>query len=188
MTALLSPVGNRVDERIAREIVDQAQAILGLHQRASQPAARTLASVRAEPPPKVVLAFGLGRDSSAVLARWLTDPSSRDFPLQDLAVVTGMTGQEWPATRRLVEQHLIPLMAANRVRYLQIARRGARQADGVDILSDTRTPDRLHLVGAWTLAHEMLDGGTLPQTTGDRLCSVDCTKSGLIKDGLSIRD
>lgn len=62
-------------------------------------------------------------------------------------------------------------MAAAGVRYLQVARRGPRQADGVDILSDTRAPDRLHLVGAWTLADEMFDGGTLPQTTGDHLCS-----------------
>jgi hypothetical protein len=62
-------------------------------------------------------------------------------------------------------------MAAAGVRYLQVARRGPRQADGVDILSDTRSPDRLHLVGAWTLAHEMFDGATVPQTTGDRLCS-----------------
>ncbi|QFZ20524.1 hypothetical protein [Saccharothrix syringae] len=82
-----------------------------------------------------------------------------------------MTGQEWPATRRLVEQHLLPLMARARVRYIQVARRGPREADGVEILSDTRTPDRLYPVGAWTLAHEMLDGGTVPQTTGDRLCS-----------------
>jgi hypothetical protein len=87
-----------------------------------------------------------------------------------------MTGQEWPATRRLVEDHLLPLMAAARVRYIQVARRGPRQADGVDILSDTRAPERLHLVGAWTLADEMFDGATVPQTTGDRLCSVDCTK------------
>ncbi|WNV83095.1 hypothetical protein [Umezawaea sp. Da 62-37] len=41
----------------------------------------------------------------------------------------------------------------------------------MDILSDTRTPDRLYIVGAWTLAHEMLDGATVPQTAGDRLCS-----------------
>jgi hypothetical protein len=34
-----------------------------------------------------VLGFGLGCDSSAILARWLTDPSSRDFELHELAVI-----------------------------------------------------------------------------------------------------
>ena len=169
---LHDPLGDRVPEPVARQAVHQAQAALGLLSPTSpSPTARPLASVRGEPPPRVVLGFGLGCDSSAILARWLTDPSSRDFELHELAVVTGMTGQEWPATRRLVEQHLLPLMAAHNVRYLQVARRGPRQADGVDILSDTRSPDRLHLVGAWTLAHEMFAGATVPQTTGDRLCS-----------------
>lgn len=174
--ALLAPLsialGGTVTEQVAQQVVDEAQAALGLLRPAPPPTARPLASVRGEPPPRVVLGFGLGCDSSAILARWLTDPTSRDFDLHDLAVVTGMTGQEWPETRRLVEQHLLPLMAASRVRYLQVARRGLREADGVDILSDTRSPDLLHLVGAWTLAHEMFDAGTVPQTAGDRLCTL----------------
>ncbi|GAB3162030.1 hypothetical protein GCM10027258_80220 [Amycolatopsis stemonae] len=169
---LRDPLGDRVPEPAARQAVHQAQAALGLLRPPTpMPTAKPLASVRGEPPPRVVLGFGLGCDSSAILARWLNDPTSRDFELHELAVITGMTGQEWPATRRLVEQHLLPLMAANGVRYLQVARRGPRQADGVDILSDTRSPDRLHLVGAWTLAHELFDGALVPQTTGDRLCS-----------------
>lgn len=168
-TALLSPLGGRVTQQVARDAVRQAQTMLGLLR--PPPPARPLAAVHGAPPPKVVLGFGLGCDSSAILARWLTDPSSRDFELNELAVITGMTGQEWPATRHLVEKHLLPLLTTAGVRYIQVARRGARQADGVDILSDTRAPDRLHLVGAWTLANEMFDGGTVPQTAGDRLCS-----------------
>lgn len=58
-----------------------------------QPPSRPLASVRVGPPPRIVLGFGLGCDSSAILARWLTDPSSRDFELHELAVITAMTGQ-----------------------------------------------------------------------------------------------
>lgn len=34
--------------------------------------------------PRHVLSYGLGLDSTAVLLRWLTDPSSRDFDLSDL--------------------------------------------------------------------------------------------------------
>ncbi|MEV0053568.1 hypothetical protein AB0H34_24085 [Saccharopolyspora shandongensis] len=41
--------------------------------------------------------------------------------------------------------------------------RDPRQADGIDILSDTRSPDLLHMVGVWTLAHGMFDGATVPQ-------------------------
>ncbi|MEV0682170.1 hypothetical protein AB0I60_37205 [Actinosynnema sp. NPDC050436] len=164
------PLGDRVDKQLALETVHQAQALLGLIRPTPTPAP-SLALARTEPPPDVVLNLGLGVDSGAITARYITDPSSRDFDLRNLAVITGMTGQEWPATRRLVEQHLLPLMASARVRYIQVARRGPREADGVDILSDTRTPGRLHSVGAWTLAHEMLDGALVPQTTGDRLCS-----------------
>lgn len=166
---LHEPLGDRVHENLARKAVHQGQTTLGLLR--PPPTARPLISVRGEPPPRVVLGFGLGCDSSSILARWLSDPTSRDFALDELAVVTGMTGQEWPATRSLVEENLLPRMASAGVRYIQVARRGPRQADGVDILADTRAPDRLHLVGAWTLANEMFDGGTVPQTTGDRLCS-----------------
>ncbi|RAS59466.1 hypothetical protein C8D87_11478 [Lentzea atacamensis] len=169
VTALLDPLGDRIAEEVALQAVRQAQASLGLLR--PPPVVLPLTVIRGQPPPKVVLGYGLGCDSSAILARWLADPSSRDFDLSELAVITGMTGQEWPTTRRLVETHLLPQMTAAGVRYIQVARHGARQADGVDILSDTRAPDRLHLVGAWTLAHEMFNGGTVPQTTGDRLCS-----------------
>ncbi|WP_157529730.1 hypothetical protein [Nocardia sp. NRRL S-836] len=184
--SMLTPLGVQVSKDVALQAVRAAQAALGLLR--PPPPALPLASVRGQPAPKVVAALGLGCDSSAILARWLTNPSSRDFALDDLVVITAMTGQEWPVTRLLVEEHLLPLMAAAGVRFIQVARRGPRQADGIDILSDTRSPDRLQLVGAWTLAHEMFAGATVPQTAGDRLCSVDCTKSDLTKDGLSIRD
>ena len=34
----------------------------------------------------VVMSYGMGVDSTAILLRWLADPSSRDFDLQDLVV------------------------------------------------------------------------------------------------------
>ncbi|WNV83094.1 hypothetical protein [Umezawaea sp. Da 62-37] len=96
--ALADPLSDRVLEHVAQQAVHQAQAMLGLLRPSPSPTMRSLASVRGEPPPRVVLNLGLGRDSVAILARWLTDPSSRDFDLSELAVITGMTGQEWPAT------------------------------------------------------------------------------------------
>lgn len=39
----------------------------------------------------VVMSYGMGVDSTAILLRWLTDPSSRDFALSDLIVITGVS-------------------------------------------------------------------------------------------------
>jgi hypothetical protein len=46
-------------------------------------------------PPSVVMSFGLGLDSTALLMRWIVDPAARNFDLRDLA----MTGHESAATR-----------------------------------------------------------------------------------------
>lgn len=45
--------------------------------------------------PTVCVSFGMGLDSSALLVRWLTDPSTRDFGLEDMVVLTAMTGHEF---------------------------------------------------------------------------------------------
>lgn len=117
------------------------------------------------------LSYGLGIDSTAILTRLLTDESTRDFPLTDMVVLSAGTGHEWPRTFDLVSRHVLPLLSRHAVRYIQVTRRGPTEADGVDITADSRHPDQLHLVGAWTLADEMLDAGTVPQTCGDRICS-----------------
>lgn len=63
-------------------------------------------------PPKVVISYGMGLDSSSLLLRWLEDPSSRNFELDDLAVVTAMTGNEFDTTRAAVEKaYLAPTTA-----------------------------------------------------------------------------
>lgn len=77
------------------------------------------------------------------------------------------------------------MITAAGVRYIQVARRGPFEGDGVDVLSDTRSPTRLQIVGAWTLAHEMLDGGTLVQSAGPRRCSLLCTKQADMPEWLS---
>jgi hypothetical protein len=60
---LRDPLGDRVSEQVAQQAVQQAQALLGLLRPSPLPTARSLASVRDEPPPRVVLNLGLGRDS-----------------------------------------------------------------------------------------------------------------------------
>ena len=121
---------------------------------------------------RVALSFGLGVDSSSLLLRWLQDPASRDFPLSDLLVVTAMTGDEWPLTGALVEKHILPRLAAAGVRYAQVARASASQTDGITVLSDTTTPERLFLTGDYRLSDELTRAGTIPQAGGTRLCSI----------------
>jgi hypothetical protein len=123
-------------------------------------------------PAQVVLSFGLGVDSTSLLLRYLEDPSSRDFPLDRLLVITSMTGDEWPRTGQLVEEHVLPRLLAAGVRYAQVARGGTRQGDGISVLSDTTEPARLYLDGAYKLSDELTAAGTIPQVGGTRRCSM----------------
>lgn len=120
----------------------------------------------------VVLSYGLGVDSTALLLRWLEEPDSRDFPLAELLVVTSMTGDEWPRTGELVERHILPRLRDAGVRFAQVARGGRLQSEGIAVLDDTDRPHRLHLAGAYKLSAEMTAAGTVPQAGGNRLCSM----------------
>jgi hypothetical protein len=120
----------------------------------------------------VVLSYGLGVDSTALLLRWLEDPESRDFDLDDLLVVTSMTGDEWPRTGVLVQEHILPRLREVGVRFAQVARAGAKQAEGIAVLDDTDVPQRLHLDGAYRLSDELVAAGTIPQIGGNRRCSM----------------
>lgn len=121
---------------------------------------------------KVVLSYGLGVDSTALLLRWLEEPSCRDFDLGDLLVVTSMTGDEWPRTGVLVQDEILPRLRAAGVRYAQVARGGHREAEGIVVLEDSDSPQRLHLAGAYRLSDELVAAGTVPQTGGNRRCSM----------------
>ncbi|MHD0294319.1 hypothetical protein [Rhodococcus qingshengii] len=128
-----------------------------------------------ETTPTVVLSYGLGEDSTAILLRWIEDPTSRDFDLSDLVVITAMTGNEWESTRTAVETDVLPRLAAAGIRYIQVgrARRNVTKAgDGVVVLDDSRTPAQLHIDGDYTLWDEMVESGTIPQSGGARMCSV----------------
>lgn len=127
----------------------------------------------AERAPSVILSLGLGVDSTAILLRWLREPATRDFDLGDLLAVTAHTGNEWPDTIELANTYLLPLMAAHRVRYAQVARAGTSQRDGITVLADTRAPERLITTGGYTLAESLLCAGTVPQSSGDRRHSVN---------------
>jgi hypothetical protein len=120
---------------------------------------------------RVVLSYGMGADSTALLLRWIREPDTRPCDLTDLLVITAMTGDEWPATGRLVAEHILPRLREHGIRWVQVARAAAGQADGITILDDSRAPSRVHLGGAYRLSDEMLAAGTVPQVAGSRKCS-----------------
>lgn len=124
-----------------------------------------------QPDPTIVLSFGMGVESTACLLRWVTYPDSRDFDLGDLLVVTAQTGDEWPVTSLHVTRHVLPRLRDAGIRYAQVARAGAVQADGIVILDDTRRPGEIYLQGAYRLSDELIEAGTVPQVGGARKCS-----------------
>jgi hypothetical protein len=48
---------------------------------------------------RVVLSWGMGADSTALLLRWIRQPETQPCDLRDLLLITAMTGDEWPATQ-----------------------------------------------------------------------------------------
>ena len=67
---------------------------------------------------------------------------------------------------------MLPRLSAAGIRYVQVCRGGPREVDGVVVLADTDSPERLVRTGPWTLANELVTAGTVPQVaTGRRLCT-----------------
>lgn len=87
----------------------------------------------------VVFCMGMGVDSAAILTWWLDQPEGRGFCLHEPVCLTAMTGDEYGETRRLMETHLLPLMRAHGVRYVQLARAGQSAGIG-DKVGDTFRP------------------------------------------------
>lgn len=121
----------------------------------------------------VVLSYGMGVESSAILLRWLEDPPSRDFDLSQLIIITAQTGNEFQDLGPLIQGHIIPRLVKDGVRWVQVARAGARQEDGIVVLEDSRASTRAYLEGAFKLSDELTTAGTVPQVAaGRRLCSL----------------
>jgi hypothetical protein len=118
----------------------------------------------------VVLSFGMGTDSTAILLRWLEEPSSRDFDLADLTVITAMVGDEYESTRELLEAHILPRLRQHNVRFVQVARANAKGE--LVVLEDSTQTTELHFRGAYKLSQEMPAGGTIPASGGCRQCSL----------------
>ncbi|MFI7405945.1 hypothetical protein ACIBW9_36685 [Streptomyces sp. NPDC049541] len=107
----------------------------------------------------------------------LTDPAAHGIDLKRTAVLYTATGSEWPETRLLCEEFMLPLLRSHGVRFVQLARAGHLKADGITVLDDSRHPEQLFARGLWTLWDELESVGTVPQQAGVRKCSLLCTKS-----------
>jgi hypothetical protein len=141
----------------------------------------------------MILSYGMGVESTAILLNWLENPSSRTYKvyqaqegvddptftlvgegamdLRDLVVLTAMTGDEFPDIKRLVERHILPRLKQHGVRYVQIARKSAQEK--LIVLDDSRAPKRLFLEGAYKLSDELLQSATVPQMRpNNRRCSI----------------
>ena len=102
-----------------------------------------------------ILSYGMGVESSAILLRWIMSPATRPCPLEDLIVITAQVGDEYTDTGRDVNTHILPLMGALGIRYVQVARHGHFEADGITVLDDSRTPAKVFLEGDYKLSDEL---------------------------------
>lgn len=123
--------------------------------------------------PTHVASFGFGVDSTAILLRWLLEPSSRDFDLSDLVVISALTGDEFASTLADVEAAVLPRLTEAKVRFVQVGRNRrttTASGDGITIYSDTTAPTRILQGTGYALSTELIEAGTLPQLA-NRRCS-----------------
>lgn len=119
-----------------------------------------------------ILSYGMGVESTAILLRWIEEPACRPCPLESIIVITAQTGDEYRDTQRDVERHILPLLRQHSIRYVQLARAGHLERDGITVLSDTRAPHGLLIQGDYKLSDELRSAGTVPQYGGEHTCSL----------------
>lgn len=131
----------------------------------------------------VVLSYGMGVESTAIFLRWINDPSSRDFDLKDLIVITAQTGDEYPDTKYLVDTFFLPIIRKHGIRFVEVARAGHLESDGIKIIQDTTKPTEVHIDGMYIdsagqhqryykLSDELKMVGTVPQVGGEHRCAL----------------
>jgi hypothetical protein len=114
----------------------------------------------------------MGVESTAILLRWSIEPVTRPCPLDELIVITAQVGDEYRDTSRDVETYILPVMRQLGIRYVQVARRGHLEADGITVLGDSRQPWTVFLDGDYKLSDELKRNGTVPQYAGVHRCAL----------------
>jgi hypothetical protein len=107
-----------------------------------------------------------------LILRWIFEPNTRPCPLENITVITAMTGDEFDDTARDVTNYILPLFRKYRIRFLQVARHGSKEADGITILSDTRNTAFLYYKGDYKLSDELAASGVVPSYSGPHTCSM----------------
>jgi len=119
-----------------------------------------------------ILSYGMGVESTAILLRWCFEEATRPCPLDRLVVITAQVGDEYKDTGRDVGTYVLPMMRRHRIRFVQVARHGHREADGISILDDSREPIQVFLDGDYKLSDELKRNGTVPQYGGVHRCAL----------------
>ena len=131
---------------------------------------------RTEPCPDriVIQSHGMGVESQAILERWVAEPECRPFVTWDqLIVVTAQVGEEHKKdTIRDCEARMLPLLKQHGVRFVELARRGFHEEDGIVVMQDTREPTKLHPEGVFSLSSYLMRSGTVPQFGGEHRCAM----------------
>lgn len=83
-----------------------------------------------------------------------------------------MTGDEHIDTKIRIEKSILPRMREHDIRYVQVARAGHLESDGIVVLDDTSEPRTIYLNGAYKLSDELRAAGTLPQYAGEHRCAL----------------
>ena len=125
--------------------------------------------------PKVettILSYGMGVESTAILLRWCLEEDTRPCPLDRIVVITAQVGDEYKDTGRDVETYMLPMMRQHGIRFVQVARHGHQEADGITVLEDSREPIKIFLEGDYRLSDELKRNGTVPQYAGVHRCAL----------------
>jgi hypothetical protein len=119
-----------------------------------------------------IMSSGMGVESAAIQVEWFFNPASRDFCLCQLVILTAQTGDEHADTGRLMDKYLLPLYRYYMVRFVEVARGGEREQEGIRVLQDSRVARRVHIEGAYKLSDHLKRAGTVPQFGGEHRCSL----------------
>jgi hypothetical protein len=132
----------------------------------------------------IILSYGFGVESTAILLRWLFEPQTRYFvtrtaqpqreyfDLADLTIIGSQTGDEHQDTQNNVERYIFPLLRQHRIRFVEVARAGEHESDGIIVFQDSTEPRIFHRAGAYKLSDHLKLAGTVPQYGGEHRCAM----------------
>lgn len=125
---------------------------------------------------EAVVYLGMGCDSTRAIIKHLETPKrKRKFKIR--AVVSAQVGDESILIKEQMEECLYPILADEKIRTIQIARKSSSLKDGYVVLDDTIAPKECYIRPTQNklfhrLSDEMLWSGIIPQYAHKkRLCS-----------------